>query len=88
MLLRIWNDSDHMKMLATGQFSMIASLIILWTGYYLHSRGIAPAFLTEIASVHFWEGFSIGLGITLALFSIVMNIRGMIGLKRSRSQDS
>ncbi len=88
MLLRIWTDKDHMKMLAVGQFSMIASLIILWTGYYFHSRDMVPQVLTEIASGHFWAGFCIGLGITLALFSIVMNIRGMVGLKRTRGQDS
>lgn len=87
MLLRIWKDDDHMKMLALGQFSMIASLIILWTGYYLHSKGIDSTLLKEIAGGRFWIGFCVGLGITLALFSIVMNIRGMIGLKRSRSRD-
>ncbi len=88
MLLRRWTDNDHRKMLATGQFSMIASLIILWTGYYLHRDGGIPQILMEIASHRFWEGFCIGLGVSLALLSIVMNIRGIIGLKRSRTQDS
>ena len=87
MLLRIWTDEDHMKMLAVGQFAMIASLIILWTGYYLHTNGRVPQVLMEIAGNRFWEGFCIGLGIALALLSIFMNIRGMIGLKRTADRN-
>lgn len=88
MLLRIWNDDDHMKLLGIGQFTMIASLLILWTGYTLHTGGAVPQLLMEIASHQFWEGFCIGLGMSLALLSIVMNIRGMIGLKRSTNSRS
>lgn len=87
MLQRLWTDDDHRKMLATGQLSMVASLAVLWTGAFFHFRGITPLFPFAFASQSFWAGFCIGLGITLGLFSIVMNVRGLVALRRIRRRD-
>ncbi len=86
MLYQALTDDDHQKLLAAGQLSMVGALIFLWTGAFLHFRGAAPALLLNLGSQTFWTGFCVGLGITLGLFSIVMNIRGMVALRRSRNR--
>lgn len=78
MLLKYWIRGDYRKMIGVGQITMILAMIILVTGYWLHTH---PGITGIPLSVHFWEGFCMGLGITLALASIILNVRGMLGLK-------
>jgi len=69
-------------MIGAGQITMIVGCLILLTAYWLHTRP-EPVLSAFPPSIHFWEGFCTGLGITLVLCSIVLNVRGMIGLKQS-----
>ena len=82
MLLRYWIKGDYKRMIGAGQVTMIVAWLILLTAYWLHTRP-EPALHMVPMSIHFWKGLCTGLGITLALFSIVLNVRGMIGLKQS-----
>ena len=82
MLLRYWIKGDYKRMVGVGQVTMVVAWLILLTAYWLHTRPEA-ALSTFPPSIHFWKGLCTGLGITLAVCSIVLNIRGMIGLKQS-----
>ncbi len=82
MLLKDWVRGDYRKMIGVGQITMILAMIILVTDYWLHTH---PGITGIPLSVDFWEGFCMGLGITLALVSIILNVRGMLGMKQYKT---
>lgn len=86
MLFRLRNEADYRRMIAAGQFSMVAALPILAAGVWIRLTHSVPAFLLKLAPAGFWEGFFVGLGVTLALFSAFMNVRG-IRAWRKHEQD-
>ncbi|NOY22654.1 MAG: hypothetical protein GXO70_03960 [Acidobacteria bacterium] len=84
MLLKIWKEGDWRKMIAVGQFAMIAGWIFLLLALLLHQGGTLPPVLARLASPNYWKGFCIGLGTTVMLLSVLMNVKGLIYYRKYR----
>ncbi len=86
MLLKIWKEGDWKKMIAVGQFTMIAGWIFLLLALFLYQEGTLPPLLARFANLNYWKGFCIALGMAVMLLSILMNIRGLVYYRKNRNR--
>ena len=82
MLLQLWKERKWEKLIGWGQIVMIAGILMVMANLSIRLTHSIPTFLKTLASISFWDGFTLGAALMFFLVSIVLHIGGLVFRRR------